>query len=389
MAAPQRRHHRTRRRGRRLRGRGLPDRHRAAHSRVSRSDLAPPHGRGRDRRPRRTARHRARRLRRAGVRCAVRFVEPPHRPSRHPRPPRRAGVDHPHPLDECGSARARTRSHPLRPLLVGDARPRSSEPGGVPGRGPGGDRRDRRRRGRKGRARPRSHRHGAGERRSAPPRARALDRLPRHVDLRRRRIDRCESRDARDGLGRQRHGAGARRDLPARGRRRRRRRSILRPRAQPEGHRRAPVRRAERARFARPPHALAARRRRAVHAGASEPLAPRDGCGGRARGPRLGARPGRIAAPHGGGGRHSDGCRDRADQAARAVRPRPLRRPGRLGGRERRRRMGDRTALRPDRRRADSATGRPRPPTRSPSSRMPEPGSSQGAIPRPSCSRRA
>ena len=65
---------------------------------------------------------------------------------------------------------------------------------------------------------------------------------------------------------------------------------------------------------------------------------------------RLRARPRGVAAPDGGGGGHTDGCRDRADPPARAVRPRTLRRPGGMGRRERRRRVGDRAAVRADRR---------------------------------------
>ena len=139
----------------------------------------------------------------------------------------------------------------VRPVLVGDARPRRAGSRRLPGRGPAGRRRDRARRGREGRARPRSHRHGARGRRPAAPRARPRRRLPRHLDVRRRRPDRREPRDARDRLGRRRHRARARRDVPARRRRRRRRRGIHRPRAQRQGPRRAPLRRAERARRAR------------------------------------------------------------------------------------------------------------------------------------------
>ena len=120
--------------------------------------------------------------------------------------------------------------------------------------------------------------------------------LPRHLDVRRRRPDRREPRDARHRLGRHRHRARAGRDLPARSRRRRRCRGIHRPRAQRQGPRRAPLRRAERARRPGAPRALGAGRRRAVRARAAEPVAPRDRRRRRARRPRIGARPGRVAA---------------------------------------------------------------------------------------------
>ena len=138
------------------RGRRLPDRNRSAHSAVARRDLAPPHSGGRDRRPRRTARDRARRVRRNGLRCAVALVQPSHRPPRHPRSAGRPGMDHPHPLGRHRRARTRPRSDPVRSLLVGDPRTRSPRSRGIPGRGPRRNRRDRRRRGRKGRARPRA-----------------------------------------------------------------------------------------------------------------------------------------------------------------------------------------------------------------------------------------
>ncbi len=79
----------------------------------------------------------------------------------------------------------------------------------------------------------------------------------------------------------------------------------------------------------------------------------------------------RVAAPLGGRRRHPDSGRGRADRRDRGHGPRPLRRPGRLDGRRRRRRVGHRAALRA-------------PSTAAPSGSSPAAASSPTPTPRPS-----
>ena len=129
----------------------------------------------------------------------------------------------------------------------------------------------------------------------------------------------------------------------------------------------------------RPAHERPRRERAALQPEAAQRLPPGDRRRRRAERRSIRARPRRGAAPDRRGGGNADGCRARGDPPARAVRPRPLRRPGRLGRCERRRRMGDRPALRAVRPRRRPAG---RPATHPAASRMPAPASSPAATPR-------
>ena len=201
---------------------------------------------------------------------------------------------------------------------------------------------------REGRARPRPGGYSGRPGRRAVAAAPPGRRLPDVLDLPRGRAVRGDAGDAGPPRARPGDLARAGRHHPAYRRRRRRPRPGGDPRTVLEGPRGARVRRPVGRRGARAALFVDERSRGAVRAPPAQRHAP--GHRRRRRGPRRGdrlvARAGRVAAPECGRRRHAHRGRDRPDHRDRGHGPRTLRRPGRLDGRRRRRRVGARPALR-------------------------------------------
>ena len=269
--------------------------------------------------------------------------------ARAARGPRRGGLPHGR-RDRRGAGAAGLLARPVPLLPRRRARGRAARARGgpharrVPGAGPAGRGRDPLRRRREGRAL-RAH-LGAHPAAAFPrPAAHAArPRLPEHLGVPPRGRDRREPGDARPDGGRAGLLARAGR-VPAGGRRRRARRGG--PSGVPrrsQGALRARLRGGLRGRAARGPRRGDRGLRGAVRAAPAGARAPRLGrLGPPARG---GDEPGRrrAAAPLGGGLRHPAGAGRRDHRPPRAARPRRVRGPGGLDGRERRWPVGDRAA---------------------------------------------
>ena len=209
-----------------------------------------------------------------------------------------------------------------------------------------------------------------------------------HLDVRGRRAGRGHSGAAGPPRPGTRPLPGARRHHPAQRRRRARPGPGGVTRAVQQGPRGARVCGSLGRRGARPALLLGERARDAVRAAPQQRHAPGDRRrGGRGR-PRHVAGPRRVAAPDR-GGRWDAGRRGGpAHRRARGHGPRPVRRAGGVDGRVRRRRVGDRAALRPVRRcrperdaAVRRAAGSSPVPTRRPRRPRPRPSSSRCATP--------